>query len=241
MICRVKGCTYPNTHTTRGHKCSLCNRYGHGKFECNNRKQICKLRPFLNEKLDEKYWCSIPNCKLFKYHINEAHYCQKCGQLHSEKDCIIMSIKELKNILYHQNLNHDFDKLLSIHNDIYLDFQFDTESKIYIVKKNYEVYSIFMYNDWFENNNINLDLFKKHTQNLNYLGDIDNLILEDIKTDIECPLCRTLNNVSQILAIKGSDEQCKVCLDNTVTKFFSKCGHGCVCDRCYKELLKIRN
>ena len=34
--CKVQQCRYPTSHTTSGHKCGLCNQYGHGQVECNN-------------------------------------------------------------------------------------------------------------------------------------------------------------------------------------------------------------
>ena len=61
----------------------------------------------------------------------------------------------------------------------------------------------------------------------------------NIKTEIQCPLCRTENNVKDdILDIKGSTEECKICFTNNVQKFFSKCGHACICDTCLDVLVK---
>ena len=36
--------SFHNTHTTPGHKCGQCNKYGHGRIECNNKELIDKAK-----------------------------------------------------------------------------------------------------------------------------------------------------------------------------------------------------
>lgn len=65
---------------------------------------------------------------------------------------------------------------------------------------------------------------------------IPNMVENNGTNTIKCPLCRTENNKTEILNIKGSGESCSVCYDNNVDKYFSKCEHACVCNSCYKKL-----
>lgn len=61
----------------------------------------------------------------------------------------------------------------------------------------------------------------------------DNSELERI---VKCPLCRTENNMKDIITIKGLSETCKVCLVNEIEKCFPACNHACVCGECLKSL-----
>ena len=54
--------------------------------------------------------------------------------------------------------------------------------------------------------------------------------------DKECPLCRTINNISNIKDIKGLEEECKICFSEPIQKFFGKCGHAVVCNNCFTKL-----
>lgn len=84
MSCRVKGCRYPKSHTTIGHLCSVCLKYGHGRMECGKKH---RLNIYYNEKLPLCKQCSMRDCKFKMYHTNEAHHCPKCLQNHSINDC----------------------------------------------------------------------------------------------------------------------------------------------------------
>jgi hypothetical protein len=84
MFCKVKGCRFKTTHTTRGHLCSKCKLYGHGKMECG---RYHNLNNYYDEILPVDKQCRIEGCKYKIYHTNEAHHCPKCLQNHSINDC----------------------------------------------------------------------------------------------------------------------------------------------------------
>ena len=84
MSCKVQGCRFKFTHTTRGHLCSKCKQYGHGRIECGKAHE---LNSFYNEILPSNKQCSFSNCKYKEYHTNDAHHCKKCLQNHSIHEC----------------------------------------------------------------------------------------------------------------------------------------------------------
>ena len=44
MFCKVKGCRFKYTHTTKAHKCGICNQFGHGQIEHYNDTNINLLK-----------------------------------------------------------------------------------------------------------------------------------------------------------------------------------------------------
>mgnify|MGYP002014979310 CR=1 FL=1 len=74
--------------------------------------------------------------------------------------------------------------------------------------------------------------------NTDYLANdyLPNDLYEDTTPTVNCPLCRTEHKINQLFDIKGSEETCKVCYENNVEKFYSLCGHGCVCKTCFDLL-----
>ena len=235
MYCQVKNCKASQFHVTRNHICEKCNSLGHGYLECGNLEKINLLKKYWKDILPKDKWCKISKCKFKRLHSSESHFCHKCMENHLSNHCIIKKIEEMKEIFPHQNLDIDFPKLLSTYNDVYIFFDFNNEYRIYIIKKKYEV--IYLFLNIVTNNKYIFDIFEKITNGLSNLGDLNNFNF--IKEDIECPLCRTVNNTKDIFEVKGSEEICKVCLENNVEKFFSKCSHSCICKRCYNELIKL--
>lgn len=59
---------------------------------------------------------------------------------------------------------------------------------------------------------------------------------EDNINDIKCPMCRTQINSRKIREIKGSSDECKVCLDKNVELYFEECAHACICKDCFSKL-----
>ena len=59
----------------------------------------------------------------------------------------------------------------------------------------------------------------------------DSLTIDD--TIISCPICRTDNKYDSILKMYGGSDNCSVCLDKPVERFFGKCGHACLCEECF--------
>ena len=53
---------------------------------------------------------------------------------------------------------------------------------------------------------------------------------------IQCPICRTDNKMSSIKPVYGTEEKCKICFDENVTKFFGECGHLVSCNGCFESL-----
>ena len=85
--CKVMYCRFPYSHTTYGHYCSICKKYGHGQMECNNIIKMNNLIKYDN-KLPESEWCKFPNCFHKFYHKTEAHHCEKCNKRnHSKENC----------------------------------------------------------------------------------------------------------------------------------------------------------
>ena len=73
--CKVKNCRFPYSHTTKGHLCGKCNKYGHGILECGNIEKIRRLEKD-NTKLPNNIQCSH-NCEHKEYHTTNAHHCSK--------------------------------------------------------------------------------------------------------------------------------------------------------------------
>ena len=53
---------------------------------------------------------------------------------------------------------------------------------------------------------------------------------------IKCPICRTTINKNKVKEIKGSSDECKVCLHNNIEIYFDECMHACVCKECFNKL-----
>lgn len=81
VYCKVLGCRYPHTHSSIAHKCGVCNRFGHGLLECNDRDAQDTLRaiPEYSHILPTSIQCTIPNCNRKWSHTTEAHHCYTCG------------------------------------------------------------------------------------------------------------------------------------------------------------------
>ena len=179
MYCKVKSCTTPFSHTTRNHICEKCEKFGHGLHECGNLKQIIFLKFFWKDILPNEEWCTIKSCKFKRFHNNTAHYCDKCLGNHDSNKCIITSIENLKVLFNSKKIDVDFEKILSEYNDIYIKFEYNQSYTIYIVKKNYNITSIYDYD------NNNFEFIKKYINNLTYLGVLDNF--QPPKLELMCP------------------------------------------------------
>ena len=46
-LCKVYGCRYANSHVTKDHKCGNCNRFGHGRVECESFKSKTHLQSII--------------------------------------------------------------------------------------------------------------------------------------------------------------------------------------------------
>ena len=79
-ICKVSGCRFKHSHTTKSHKCGTCGKYGHGQVECSSNYLKNQLKVHYSDTLDESRWCTFKNCKYHKTHSNSAHNCINCGE-----------------------------------------------------------------------------------------------------------------------------------------------------------------
>lgn len=87
--CKVYDCRYKTTHTTKGHKCGKCKKFGHGIVECGKNNNINNLLRYFNDIITEDLQCTYENCMTKDTHTNEGHHCDNCGdRLHSLNDCI---------------------------------------------------------------------------------------------------------------------------------------------------------
>jgi len=96
-ICRVRGCRYSSTHTTRHHRCGNCGELGHGVVECGNQTRIEYLKQYFHETLPTHKHCSghHDNVSDGLFHSDECHICVRCGERHLESDCVIQTVHEL--------------------------------------------------------------------------------------------------------------------------------------------------
>ena len=107
-ICKVSGCRFSHSHVTRGHKCGVCKKYGHGEIECGNHRKQCQLSIHYNDTVSKP--CAFAGCKYSQYHTTDAHHCTKCNErYHTEATCpqnrICISCplcKQSNNIPYNQ-------------------------------------------------------------------------------------------------------------------------------------------
>jgi len=93
--CQVKDCRFNYSHTTSGHKCGRCGKYGHGVLECvqNSNEVIRKMNQDYGDKLLPKDMrCTVPNCPTFWNHTIDAHHCVKCDKM-SKVECCPNEIK----------------------------------------------------------------------------------------------------------------------------------------------------
>ena len=247
--CQVLGCRYADTHTTYYHRCGGCKKRGHGQMECSCSDKISELEEFKNDILDQIEWCNVPGCSEPSTHNTDSHHCLKCDRRHKEENCIIQSYE------YYRNKFQDNDVLSRFDYDTFLDERLHSsegfilqlniamDHSLFIKCKNGLVNSLFMHGDsWgqygtYEDLNIyrefsngcivsNTEMYLREPENLNF----------NVVNTIKCPICRTENNDDQIHTMYSSSEECKICLLNKVNKFFSGCGHACVCDTCLDTL-----
>ena len=108
MNCKVNGCRFKQYHTTIGHKCGLCHKYGHGQIECNNTQRIQWLSQFYNDKLYKKDYCTFTKCKHKWSHTTKSHHCHKCFKNHHSDDCLI---KSYNNLIQHYDFLKDYDHI----------------------------------------------------------------------------------------------------------------------------------
>lgn len=86
--CRVLECRYKTTHITSGHYCGNCNKFGHGRLECNNDILIKRLQDIsIKDELGENKHCDIKSCNNSWSHSRSSHHCVGCGKRGGCDEC----------------------------------------------------------------------------------------------------------------------------------------------------------
>ena len=241
MSCKVQFCNYPYSHTTIGHKCGTCGKYGHGQMECNDIEAISNLEKYYSEQLPKEKHCNIESCKYKWSHCNLAHHCHKCNMSHGSKQCKIKTEedflrdkRDLYNLLDTNKLNFIKE---NINNNKYLEIYLGMGSNIYVRNKNNKIEFLYMHSDYWGQYGPTIDHSKYYEAFIKHINIVEyEPTYYHCDKIIKCPICRTKNKTSEILEVKGSSEKCSVCLENNIELYLSKCYHSCLCKTCFKQL-----
>lgn len=85
--CKAKDCNFPWSHSSRGHQCGLCHKFGHGQQECFVQEDIKKLYDE-SVPLPSNIRCKLMCCDNRHTHTTDGHHCQKCnGRRHCIFEC----------------------------------------------------------------------------------------------------------------------------------------------------------
>ena len=159
-----------------------------------------------------------------------------------EEDCIIQDILVFKERF--QFINEVSRFSISALQDSPLDNIYSIVysgmgSKIYIIKKDGIISSLFMTKIHGGNTDHSPDdtpILNKFIDGLEYC-DSSQFSSEDLSSKIyNCPICRTDNQYNKIVKAFGLEEKCKICLENSVERFFTECGHAVACESCFKQM-----
>lgn len=231
MYCKVKGCRYPNFHTTKGHQCGRCKRFGHGVLECNYIDKILNLTNHHKDILPIDKWCKVKDCKYKYFHTTEGHICKYCNTIHTDDDCNVFDLED-SNKRYGSCYNIDDIKKEFLHKDnVFKTVQLGMGHQIFITKRNGIFKCIYMDpHDWGQYNaEFSIKSRKIFDKLIEDLNEIDG---DGYQFTVECPICRTSNNNTEIEKIVGLEETCKVCYDKKIDTIFMKCHHACICNTC---------
>lgn len=239
--CKVKGCRYPNTHTTSGHKCGIkgCQEFGHGQLEHYNKDMKDYIKQFHHEILPLQLHCTIINCPFSKYHTTETHHCRMCKRFgHGIDTCILKNLNNVDDYLLNnfskQEIINFIDEKSEQHNNIYIRINSSYDDSLFIKKNNEELITCFI-SDYYEQYQRNTEDYQFLLKFLNGFIDNTDEFIDNINIIKECPLCRTQNNKNDIEEI-FCDAECCICFTNKVEICFKKCKHACVCKICLKKL-----
>tara|TARA_B100000767_G_scaffold68867_1_gene65450 strand:+ start:93 stop:914 length:822 start_codon:yes stop_codon:yes gene_type:complete len=262
--CQVMNCRHKETHTTHYHTCGSCDCRGHGQMECGNINMIHKLENFKNDKLHLSKWCKVPGCDEQSTHSSISHICKKCKRRHNEEDCVIQSFEYYKNKIQNNDVIDRFryDDFIDHHlydTNYILQLYIDMDHSLFLRCNNGLLDCMFMHGDsWGQyGESEDLKIYREFSNGYTvsntdsylrpspewgtpYQSDTDNEFDNEIDNNdenmIKCPVCRTDNDESHIHIIYSSEEECKICLTNKVNRFFSECGHACICNVCLETL-----
>jgi hypothetical protein len=241
MSCKVNSCRFKNTHTTSGHMCGSCYKFGHGQLECRNikLKEILK-KDSAGDILPEANQCQLHFCNNKHNHITEAHMCFKCKEreAHQSSGCIIQDYDVLETT-YSDDLVHRFDKdSFAQESNSYVIIQIGLGCSVYVKKYKDKLVGLFMHQDSWGQYPVTdkRPVMYRFIKNLDekQFGDYD---ISQLQSDsYSCPLCKSDNLKSKGVEIKGSNDECKICMDESVEIYFPECKHACCCRSCFKKI-----
>lgn len=252
--CRVKQCRFSKTHTTKAHQCGTCGLFGHGQLECHSEAQKADLARYNSDILPSNMWCNLcpTESEYKKTHTTSAHICPNCNERanHPLENCIIQEYDVFK-----QRFQGIFDletfepELFQNYADnIYTILYAGMGCSIFVRNKGNQVKALFMHQDaWGQygpssDDTPTLNKFKENCQEVAKdlfqptAHPLSPSPLSDDERIIACPICRTENPSSSIKMVYGTEEKCKICFEENITKFFSECGHLVSCDKCFESL-----
>ena len=263
--CKSTHCTYPHSHTTIAHKCGSCSTFGHGQVECGNQTLKNNLLKYYGDRIHFSARCNIENCQNPDTHSATSHHCKKCTMRHDEKNCIIQSLE------YHKLEFPNDRYLEAFNSELFIEHYFASNTIVPIslgqgcqlfVRINYgDLSSLFLHSDYGYGGD-DPEIYHKYIEGYTMLQPNQYSVMPVVPMPvvpmpavpmpvvhmpavhmpadqlIACPICRTETSV---ITIYGSEEECKICLDNKVERCFVGCGHPCVCGDCLDMLIATPN
>ena len=185
MSCKVSGCRYTTSHTTRGHQCGTCKEFGHGQLECGCFEKIDALNEYRDEELPQDKWCEFDYCETRKYHTTQSHFCAFCNRSHRTiNDCLYGDLEKTKRnveLILGPEIRNNLETLFRNRDNFYVGLSAGLGNKYYIRKKSGIIQSLFMGDDtWGMYSNLprynHLPLYYKFTDGLTAMGSMENFI-----------------------------------------------------------------
>ena len=250
-FCHVHKCRFSNTHTTLGHQCGICGEFGHGQLECLNERLKTRLIRYNTDILPTHLWCNLcpPDSDYRKIHTREAHVCPNCGERttnHTADECIIQEFEVFRQRFGGVSDLEAFEKHLfqQYADNIYTILYAGMGCHLYLRHKEGVIKALFMHQDsWGQYGPTSDDTPKlnKFIENLEEVNKLEfqpslHSLPSSPERIIQCPICRTDNQISSIKTVYGAEEKCKICFDENITKFFGECGHLVACNACFESL-----
>ena len=238
MYCKVKNCRFSSKHTTIGHKCGSCNEYGHGQAECGNRRLMSKLRSHKNDIIPLELQCSYEDCKWKWTHTTSGHICHKCNKNHHERDCILQSIQNSEQ-MYRISLNNYIQRLNNYvvtynETNCYTTVYMGMGCMLYIRKKNGQFETLYMHSDNWGQYGIETDHSNIYT---NFIRNSTEVPEDDVTSNTyQYPYCRSENSINKALKLKGNEQKCCVCMENTISIYSPECEHSVLCQECFTKI-----
>ena len=235
--CQVKHCRFPHSHTTAGHRCGICGKFGHGQIECNNPGLKSRLQQFHSDRLFASDYCTLEGCRHPWSHKTIAHHCGRCNRNHHSSACIIQPLENQIakfDQMYQLNKYQEFfSKNPNGHIVNYVGMGCD----VYIKQVDGELMGLFMHQDSWGQYGPETDDTPVLSK---FIGETPNLTAQfkNSGRSIKCPICREEQPILEILDIKGSSDKCCVCLDADIEVYFPKCKHANMCKACLDIMIK---